>query len=131
MELERIRAAYARLQAQADSVVVEGVGGWAAPLSRTLDQADVVRALDLPVVLVVGLRLGCLNHALLTAEAVRARGLVLAGWIASRIDPGMLSPDDSLDYLRTRLDAPLLADIPHLAVPDASRLAIELPPAWQ
>jgi dethiobiotin synthetase len=64
------------------------------------------------VVLVVGLRLGCLNHALLTAEAIAARGLTLAGWVANRVDPDMLAPDDNIAWLRQRLGAPLLADIP-------------------
>ena len=83
IELEPLRAAYRRLTAQSDAVVVEGVGGWAAPLSATLDQADLVHALGLPVVLVVGLRLGCLNHAYLTARAISADGCQLAGWIAT------------------------------------------------
>ena len=87
--LEPILAAYARLQAQADAVVVEGVGGWAAPLAATIDQADLVRALRLPVVLVVGMRLGCLNHARLTAAAIAADGCELVGWIASGVDPDM------------------------------------------
>lgn len=113
VELERIRAAYVRLQARADVVVVEGVGGWAAPLSHALDQADVVRALDLPVVLVVGLRLGCLNHAYLTARAIAADGCRLAGWIANEIDPAMARVDDNVDLLSRRLSAPCLGRLPH------------------
>ena len=93
-------AAHARLRAQADAVVVEGVGGWAAPLSATLDQADLVRALDLPVVLVVGLRLGCLNHAYLTARAIAADGCRLLGWIAQRHRSGMARADDNFALLR-------------------------------
>jgi len=113
VELERIRAAHARLQAQADSVVVEGVGGWAAPLSRTLDQADVVRALGLPVVLVVGLRLGCLNHAYLSARAIAADRCRLAGWIANDIDPAMARVDENFALLTQRLPAPCLGRLPH------------------
>lgn len=113
VELERIRAAHARLRARADVVVVEGVGGWAAPLSRTLDQADVVRALELPVVLVVGLRLGCLNHAYLTARAIAADGCRLAGWIANDIDPAMERMDDNVALLSQRLAAPCLGRLPH------------------
>lgn len=131
IDIDLIARRYRELSKLADAVVVEGAGGFLVPLGDQQTGADLAQALALPMVLVVGLRLGCLNHALLTAEAIRARGLVLAGWIASRIDPGMLSPDDSLAYLRARLDAPLLADIPHLAVPDATRLTIELPPAWR
>jgi dethiobiotin synthetase len=84
--------------------------------------ADLARALGLPVVLVVGMRLGCLNHALLTAEAIRARGLALAGWIANRVDPAFLCPDENLDYLRERLVAPLWADLPH-GLPSAAAAA--------
>jgi dethiobiotin synthetase len=102
-----------RLAALADAVVVEGAGGFLVPLTDTLTGADLAVALGLPVVLVVGLRLGCLNHALLTAEAIRARGLTLAGWVANRIDPGMAAQDDNVETLRTRLGAPLWADIPH------------------
>jgi dethiobiotin synthetase len=105
--------ARARLAADADRVVVEGVGGWAVPFSDTLDQADLVRALGLPVVLVVGLRLGCLNHALLSARAILADGCRLAGWIANRIDPEMALADDNIATLRARIDAPLLGILPH------------------
>jgi len=123
VELERIRAAHARLQAGADVVVVEGVGGWAAPLSRTLDQVDVVRALDLPVVLVIGLRLGCLNHAYLTARAIAADGGRLAGWIANDIDPAMARIDDNIALLSQRLPAPCLGRLPHADASDAGAMA--------
>src|SRR3546814_17928357 len=101
-------AAHARLAAQADFVLVEGVGGWLAPLSATLDQPDLVRALDLPVVLVVGMRLGCLNHARLSARAIEDDGARLSGWIASEIDPDMAHRDPNFDALRARLPAPCL-----------------------
>ena len=123
VELERIRAAHARLRARADVVVVEGVGGWAAPLSRTLDQADVVRALELSVVLVVGLRLGCLNHAYLTARAIAADGCRLAGWIANDIDPAMERMDDNVALLSQRLAAPCLGRLPHADAGDAGAMA--------
>jgi len=123
VELERIRAAHARLRAQSDVVVVEGVGGWAAPLSRTLDQAGVVRALELPVVLVVGLRLGCLNHAYLTARAIAADGARLAGWIANDIDPAMARADDNFGLLSQRLPAPCLGRLPHGETADAEAMA--------
>jgi dethiobiotin synthetase len=106
--------------------VVEGVGGFCVPFSDDLDSADLAVALGLPVILVVGLRLGCLNHALLTAEAIRARGLVLAGWIASVIEPGILAPEANLQTLRGRLGAPLLGVVPHLAEPDAASAARHL-----
>ena len=123
VELAPIRAAYARLATRADMVVVEGVGGWAAPLSATLDQADVVRALDLPVLLVVGMRLGCLNHAYLTARAIAADGGRLVGWIATGIDPGMARRDDNLVLLSERLPAPCWGHLPHRTLPDPRELA--------
>ena len=105
--------AHARLAARADAVVVEGVGGWAAPLSGSLMQADLVRALRLPVVLVVGLRLGCLNHALLSARAIIGDGVQLAGWIASHVDPAMERVEDNLTMLSERLPAPCWGVLPH------------------
>ena len=129
--LEPLRAAHARLRAQADVVVVEGVGGWAAPLSSTLDQADLVLALDLPVLLVVGLRLGCLNHAYLTARAIAADGCQLLGWIAVDIDPGMACADQNFDLLAQRLPAPCWGRLPHRGVPDPVELARYLQvPTW-
>jgi dethiobiotin synthetase len=121
--LSPILHAYARLATQADVVVVEGVGGWAAPLSATLDQADVAHALQLPVLLVVGLRLGCLNHAYLSARAIVADGCTLAGWIASDIDPSMQAAADNFDILTVRLPAPCWGRLPYRPAPDAVELA--------
>ena len=130
IDIAHLVACARALQAQADAVVVEGAGGFLVPLSEQHSGADLAQALGLPVVLVVGLRLGCLNHALLTAEAIRARGLTLAGWIANRIDPAMLAPEDNLAYLRSHLGAPLLADLPHQAVPTPQGARWHLPAAW-
>jgi dethiobiotin synthetase len=116
--LEPIQAAYARIAHGGGRIVVEGVGGWAAPLSPTLMQADLAHALDLDVILVVGLRLGCLSHALLSARAIEADGCRLVGWIANRIDPAMPYAQDNIDTLRTRLAAPLLGVLEH--APDAA-----------
>jgi dethiobiotin synthetase len=116
-------AAHARLRASADVVVVEGVGGWAAPLATSLMQADLVRALRVPVVLVVGLRLGCLNHAYLSARAIAADGCELAGWIGTGIDPGMACIDDNRALLEARLPAPCLGWLPWQARPDAEALS--------
>jgi len=117
--LDPIVAAFQALRARADAVVVEGAGGLLVPLGETLTGADLAQVLGLPVVLVVGMRLGCLNHALLTAEALRARGLALAGWIASRVDPHFLCPEENVAYLRSHLGAPLWADLPWSPAPDA------------
>ena len=114
------------LREQTDALVVEGVGGWAAPLSTALMQADLVRALRLPVVLVVGLRLGCLNHALLAARAIAADGMHLAGWIGSCVDPHMQRVEDNLRMLRERLPAPCWGVLPHARDPDPARMAMHL-----
>jgi dethiobiotin synthetase len=118
--------AYERLRADASFVVVEGVGGFRVPLSASLDTADMARAFALPVVLVVGLRLGCLNHALLTADAIRGAGLALAGWIANAIDPEMAVREENVAALRERLAAPLLGELPHSPRPVAPALARHL-----
>ncbi len=110
-----ILASCSRLRARADFVVVEGAGGWYVPLNERETIADLAVALDLPVVLVVGLRLGCLNHALLSAAAIAHSGLPLAGWVASHVDPQMLLPDENLASLRARLPAPCLGSLPWLA----------------
>ncbi|MET0550269.1 MAG: dethiobiotin synthase [Xanthomonas sp.] len=128
LELAPIAAAFERLRAQADVVVVEGVGGWAAPLSATLDQADLARALGLPVVLVVGLRLGCLNHARLSAAAIAADGLQCIGWIGNEIDPAMERIDDNMAMLRARLPMPCWGRLPYRPQPQAEQLAAALQP---
>ena len=129
VELAPILAAHARLQARADIVAVEGVGGWAAPLSSVLDQSDLVRALQLPVLLVVGLRLGCINHARLSAQAIAADGCVLAGWIGCAIDPDMARREDTVDLLQQRLAAPCWGILPFRSTPDPVLLAgsLQLP----
>jgi len=124
--LQPILDAHARLAAQADAVVVEGVGGWAAPLSASLMQADLVRALQLPVVLVVGLRLGCLNHALLSARAIAADGCRLIGWIANAIDPGMDAVEDNIAMLAARLQAPCWGVLPHMPNAEPAAMAAQL-----
>ncbi len=120
LELPRMLQAYAGLRAAADAVVVEGVGGFCVPLGPGFGTQDLARALALPVVLVVGLRLGCLNHATLTAEAVAARGLRLAGWIANAIDPQMAEPERNIAALERLLPAPCIGRIPWRQDPDAT-----------
>jgi dethiobiotin synthetase len=116
--LDPIIAAFSTLSQKAECVVVEGVGGWCAPLSATLMQADIARELKLPVILVVGLRLGCLNHTLLSARAIEADGCTFLGWIGSQIDPDMARVDDNLATLRERLPAPCLGVFPFTDSPD-------------
>lgn len=118
------------LATRAERLIVEGVGGFCVPLGLDFDSADFAMDLGLPVVLVVGLRLGCINHALLTAEAIHARGLRLAGWIANTVDPAMLHRDDNLATLRHELgrrhQAPCLGRVPRLASPDPAAVTAHL-----
>ena len=113
--LAGISSAFSRLQALAEVIIVEGVGGFRVPLNDSpadaFDSADLAVALDLPIILVVGLKLGCINHALLTTEAIAARGLLLAGWIANHIDPNMTYAAQNLEALQRGIGAPLLAEI--------------------
>jgi len=113
IRIERIVAAHHELAALADVVVVEGAGGFMIPLNERETSADLAVALGAPVILVVGLRLGCLNHALLTQEAIRARGLAFAGWVANVIAPGMPHLERNVETLVERLHAPLLGEIPY------------------
>ena len=125
-----IQAAYGQLAAGADVVIVEGVGGFRVPLGSDGDSADLAVALGLPVVLVVGMRLGCISHALLTAEAIAARGLLLAGWVANAIDPAMARAAENLATLSELLPAPLLGSVPYApagGVAGAGKL-LSLPP---
>ncbi|WP_250532809.1 dethiobiotin synthase [Caballeronia sp. AZ10_KS36] len=126
LDIGRIVDAHREASTLADIVVVEGVGGFRVPLDETHDTADLAVALNVPVVLVVGMRLGCISHALLTAEAIASRGLKLAGWVANRVDPNMLYPDENIATLKQRIAAPLLGVIPHLTSRDAARAADHL-----
>ena len=118
-----IQDCYAQLTQQADAVIVEGVGGFCVPLNAEITTADIARELALPVILVVGMRLGCINHALLTAQAIAAQGLTLAGWVANTVDPDMLFIKENMVAIRDRLPAPLLGYIPRLQNPTAQAAA--------
>ncbi len=115
VELEVIRAAFDRLCVEANTVLVEGAGGFLVPLSATQSMAEIPRALTLEVILVVGMRLGVLNHALLTVEAIQARGLTLAGWVANMPLAGdtMMFLDENISTLSRMISAPLLGIVPH------------------
>ncbi len=124
VDTHRLSHALARWQQRADVVVVEGAGGWHTPLDAQQDFADWVMAERLPVILVVGIRLGALNHALLTARAVAAAGLPLSGWIANCLEPEFARQQDYVACLRQRLPAPLLGVVPRVA--DATAAATYL-----
>ncbi len=126
IDLARILTSFQRLQTQADAIVVEGAGGFLVPLAEGFDSADLAHALNLPVVLTVSMRLGCLNHALLTQEAIAARGLRLVGWVANRVDPAMACFDENLATLQDRLRAPLLGVVPFLESPEPAIVARQL-----
>ncbi|MCV6621399.1 MAG: dethiobiotin synthase [Cellvibrionaceae bacterium] len=98
-----------------DFSVVEGAGGWRVPLNDREDFSDLAKELSLPVILVVGLRLGCINHALLTLEAIRRDGLTVAGWVANHVDPNMSCMEENLETLKQRMTAPYLGFVPYLA----------------
>ena len=126
---DEISAGLQALRPRAQRIVVEGAGGFRIPLGDGFDSADLVQQLQLPAVLVVGLRLGCLNHALLSAEAILARGLTLAGWIGNTLQPGMSRLAENVATLEALLPAPCLGVLPHVTDGDAARVAhcLQLP----
>lgn len=123
VDINAIKSAYESLQQRSEVMVVEGIGGWRVPLGDKMSLVDIVRALRLPVLLVVGLRLGCINHALLTAESVLAGGCRLAGWMANPVDENYTTMEETIAALRQRLGAPCLAILPRLRTLDPSRLS--------
>ena len=125
-----ILSSYQQLSTQASAIVVEGVGGFVVPLQPGYDTADLAQQLGLPVILVVGLRLGCISHALLTQEAIAARGLSLMGWVANTVDPDMGFMQDNMAALAARIRAPLLGHIPRLSTPSAALAAQHLNADW-
>jgi dethiobiotin synthetase len=128
ISLAPLRAAFDGLRAEHRCVVVEGIGGWLVPLAPGLFAADIAKQWRLPVILVVGLRLGCLNHALLSARAIVDDGCRLLGWIGNEIDPTMGAPEENLATLEHLLPSPCLGVLPHGVAPEAaaSRLAAAL-----
>lgn len=122
-------AGFARgiMMARADLLLIEGAGGWRVPLNSRETLADLAKNLKQPVILVVGMKLGCINHALLTAEAIKADGLEIAGWIANKIDPDMNRYQENLATLAQLIQAPLLAEIPYMEYSDWKAAAAHIP----
>ncbi len=114
IDTDHIVACYRELRDQADAVIVEGVGGFCVPFTDCTDSTELAVQLGLPVILVVGMKLGCISHALLTAEAIRSRSLTLAGWVANTIDPHMPFFEENIQTLEARLNAPRLGTLPRL-----------------
>ncbi len=127
IDIGHIVEAFNTLRGMADAVLVEGVGGFCVPLGPDTDTAHLAEQLGLPIILVVGMRLGCINHALLTQQAIAARGLNLVGWVANRIDPAMSCFEENLAALQDRIKAPLLGVIPANSTPENAADLIRLP----
>ncbi len=123
IKLDHIEAAFNILQSRFDCVIVEGVGGWCVPLGDHSSLADVPQKLELPVILVVGLRLGCISHTLLSVDKICADGLELIGWVANHIDPEYDEAEETINTIKARISAPLLARFPHMQNQNKSRLA--------
>lgn len=126
IEIAPLLQAFRQLQHAAEVVIVEGSGGFYTPLNATETLADLARQMDLPVILVVALRLGCINHALLTEQALISQGLRLAGWVANQMVPQMLAMDDNLADLQQRMAAPLLGVLPWQRNPGAETALLHL-----
>ncbi len=112
ISIEVIHSAYQQLKDQADVVIVEGAGGFLVPINQNQTLADLALVLDIPIILVVGMRLGCINHTLLTVEAIRSRDLELVGWVANQVDPDMAMFEENLESLQQRIAAPCLSVVP-------------------
>ena len=120
IKIDTIKQCYEKIRRLADWTIVEGAGGWLVPINKQQTMADVTLALDIPVVVVVGMKLGCINHTLLTFDSIKQHGCQIAGWIANTVDPDMDNFDDNLAFLKHKLPAPLLATIPYLQTTDKS-----------
>jgi len=126
IDIETLNQKLQRIEKQSDCVVAEGAGGWLVPLNDFQTMADLAKRFQLPVILVVGMRLGCLNHALLSVEAIRATGLPLVGWVANQVSVEMNCLDENIATLQQMIDAPMLGQIPHLDTLDAETIAARI-----
>lgn len=123
IDIRVIRETYQKLAQSSDRVLVEGVGGWRVPLNDTNLVSDLAIALELPVIMVVGMRLGCINHSLLTLEAINTSGCRLTGWVANCVDSKMVELEGNLETLQQRITAPLLGVVPYLENTDPVAVA--------
>lgn len=115
IDLEQIVDCYRQLESNCENIVVEGVGGWRVPLSNNISLVDLVRTMNVPVIMVVGLKLGCISHAVLTAEAIQADGLILKGWVSNHLDKDYLFAKETIETLNEILKCPQIADMPFIA----------------
>jgi dethiobiotin synthetase len=123
IDIEKIADDFYLLKEGADCVLVEGIGGWCVPLGSEDMLADLVKRLDLQVILIIGLRLGCINHALSTVRAIQADGVNLCGWMTSQLDPDYAFLEETMMTLQARISAPLLGNLPHMEKFDLEILA--------
>ena len=130
VEIDQIVASYNHLASACDNIIVEGVGGWRVPMSDEISTADIVRELGIPVILVVGLRLGCINHATLTAEAIRADGINLCGWVCNQLDKEYLYKEETLEFLNEELACPNIADLDNMVGLDSVEMAKNIDPSF-
>ncbi len=114
IDINYIKQCYENIRSLADYMIVEGAGGWLVPINRQQSMADVAKALNIPVVVVVGMKLGCINHSLLTFDAIKQHDCQIVGWIANTLVPDMDNFTENLDFLKHKLSAPLLATIPYM-----------------
>ncbi len=126
INFDQILDCYKQLSEKADIVIVEGVGGWRVPLSEDGDVSDLAFALNLPVILVVGMKLGCINHALLSADSIKSKGMQLAGWVANVMSPDMLELDSNIATLTREIDTPCIGVVPHMQDVTIETLAAKL-----
>jgi len=126
MDIETLYQNLQTIEQQSDCVVVEGAGGWMVPLNDFQTMADLAKRFQMPVILVVGMRLGCLSHALLTVEAIRATGVPLVGWVANQVSAEMNCLDENIKTLQQMIDAPMLGQVPHLEWLDGSAIAANI-----
>lgn len=121
IDCKNIKINFDKLVNQSDVVIVEGVGGWYAPLTMQTTVADMAKELNIPIIIVVGLRLGCLNHALLTLQAIKQTGLTISGWVANHVSENFLSADENIETLKHFFnDIPLIANIPYQSASGAT-----------
>lgn len=124
LDYSKISQGLNKLQSLADSVIVEGTGGWRFLLNGMRPISDWVIEEKMPVILVVGIQLGCINHAILTAEAIKNDGLKIAGWVANRINPGMAYYAETIEALKQNISAPLIGELPYLGRPEERDLSV-------
>jgi len=126
IKISQIQQHYNALSIQVDRVIVEGAGGWLVPINAYQTLADVACALQLPIIMVVGMRLGCINHAMLTYNSIQATGIKIVAWIANQVDGDMAVLTENVDYLASRFDAPLLGLIPYASSPSPNCASMHL-----